>query len=94
MQVPKLAETMAERWRGLKKFAADLAAQLPGLSPRGNRGVKQNLAILEAWIRAALLTLAEQVELPARRKRRRKGGGGCKPRRARLLGAPTRLPRD
>ena len=71
--MPKLAESMAERWRGLKKFAADLAAQLPGLGPRGNRGVKQNLAILEAWIRAALLTLAEQVELPARRKMRRKG---------------------
>ena len=41
MQVPKLAETMAERWRGLKKFAADLAAQLPGLGSRGNRGLKQ-----------------------------------------------------
>ena len=72
MQVAKLAETMAERWRGLKKFAADLAAQLPGLGLRGNRGLKHNLAILEAWIRAALLTLAEHVDLPARRKRHRK----------------------
>ena len=79
MQVPKLAETMAERWRGLKKFAADLAAQLPVLGPRGNRGLKQNLAILEAWLRAALLTLAEQVELPARRKMRRKGEAVAEP---------------
>ena len=79
MQVPKLAETMAERWRGLKKFAADLAAQLPGLGSRGNRGLKQNLAILEAWIRAALITLAEQVELPARRTRRRKAEAVAEP---------------
>ena len=79
MRVPKLAETIAERWRGLKKFAADLAAQLPGLGPRGNQGIKQNLAILEAWIRAALLALAEQVELPARRKMRRKAEAVAKP---------------
>ena len=38
MRVPKLEETIAERWRGLKKSAADLAAQLRGLGPRGNRG--------------------------------------------------------
>ena len=79
MQVPKLAESLAERWRGLKKFAADLAAQLPTLTRRGNRGVKQNLAILEAWIRAALLTLAEQVELPARRELPRKGEAIAEP---------------
>ena len=79
MQVPKLAETMAERWRGLKKFAADLAAQLPTLTRRGNRGVKQNLAILEAWLRAALLTLAEQVELPSHRKMRRRVEAVSKP---------------
>ena len=94
MQVPKLAETMAERWRGLKKFAADLASQLPGLSPRGNRGVKQNLAILEAWIRAALLTLAEQVELPARRKMRRKMEAIDAPVERVLNRAPPRLPRN
>ena len=49
------------------------------MGPRGNRGLKQNLAILEAWIRAALLTLAEQVELPARRTLRRKAEAVAEP---------------
>ena len=79
MHVPKLAEAIADQWRGLKKFASDLAQQLPGLGPRGNRGLKQNLAILEAWIRAALLTLAEQVELPTRRTLRRKAEAVAEP---------------
>ena len=71
MHVPKLAEAIADQWRGLKKFASDLAQQLPGLGPRGHRGVKQNIAILEAWIRAALLQLAAIVELPAKQAARR-----------------------
>ena len=88
-----LTDIIADQWRGLKKFAADLAAQLPLLPKRGNRGVKANLAILEAWIRAALVKLAEQIELPAaqglaqasRRTRARKPKYG---------GPPPRLSRD
>ena len=67
--MPNIAETLADTWSALKKFAGDLAAQLPALGPRGNRGVKANLAILESWIRAARLKLAGEIDLPKRRKR-------------------------
>ena len=68
---PKLAEIIADKWRGLQKFAADLAADIAALPARYNRGVKANLTILEHWLRAALLKLAEEVQLPKSKKRRR-----------------------
>jgi len=66
--IPKLAETIADQWRGLQKFAADLAADIAALPKRYNRGVKANLTILEHWLRAALLKLAEEVKLPKPKK--------------------------
>ena len=68
----KLTETIADQWRGLQKFAADLAADIAALPARYNRGVKANLAILEGWVRAALLKLAEDIDLPAPLKTRRR----------------------
>ena len=70
--IPKLAETIADQWRGLRKFAADLAADISALPARYNRGVKANLAILEHWLRAALLKLAEELELPKPTRVRRR----------------------
>ena len=69
--IPKLAETIADQWRGLQKFAVDLAADIAALPAKYNRGVKANLAILEHWLRAALLKLAEELELPKPKKVRR-----------------------
>ena len=71
--ISKITEVIADQWRGLKKFAADLAADISALPARHNRGVKANLAILEAWLRAALLTLAEEIEPPKRKLPRRTG---------------------
>ena len=68
---PKLAEIIADKWRGLQKFAADLAADIAALPARYNRGVKANLTILEHWLRAALLKLAEEIELTKPKKRHR-----------------------
>ena len=67
-KIPKLAEIIADQWRGLQKFAAELAADIAALPARYNRGVKANLVILEHWLRAALLKLAEELELPKPRK--------------------------
>ena len=53
------------------KFAAELVADIAVLPAKYNRGVKANLAILENWLRAALLTLAETVDLPTPRRLRR-----------------------
>ena len=63
------ADPETDRWAALGRFARALSNQVLKMTRRGQRGFMKNVEILEAWVREALLKMAERIELPAPRRK-------------------------